>query len=67
MFANLLARDRGMGGLTEAELRTEVRAKWLYGRWLADEAHRYNLPVLASRPWPTLVERIMAATSARAL
>jgi 2-phosphoglycerate kinase len=67
VFAKLVARDRGMGGQPEAELRTEARAKWLYGQWLADEAHRYNLPVLASRPWPTLVERIMAATSARAL
>jgi hypothetical protein len=67
VFANLLARDRGMGGQPEAELHAEARAKWLYGRWLADEAHSYNLPVLASRPWPTLVERIMAATSARAL
>ena len=67
VFANLVARGRGMGGQSEAEIRTEARAKWLYGQWLADGAHRYNLPVLASRPWPTLVERIMAATSARAL
>ena len=64
VFANIVARGRGMGGRREAELRTEARAKWLYGQWLADEAHRYGLPVLEPRPWSTLVERIQAARSA---
>jgi len=64
VFANIVARGRGMGGRREAELRTEARAKWLYGQWLADEAHRYGLPVLEPRPWSTLVERILAARSA---
>ena len=63
LLANIVGRDRGMGGRREAELRTEARAKWLYGQWLADEAHRYSLPVLEPRPWSTLVERIMAASS----
>jgi 2-phosphoglycerate kinase len=67
MFTNMVSRGRGMGGQREGELRAEVGAKWLYGQWLADEAHRYNLPVLTSRPWSTLVERIMAATSAHSL
>lgn len=62
MFANIVVRGRGMDGRPEEELRSETRAKWLYGQWLADEAHRYNLPVLESRPWSTLVERIMAVT-----
>ena len=64
VFANIVARGRGMGGRREAELRTEARAKWLYGQWLADEAHRYGLPVLEPRPWSTLFERILAARSA---
>ena len=64
VFANIVARGRGMGGRREAELRTEARAKWLYGQWLADEAHRYGLPVLEPRPWSTLVERILAVRSA---
>jgi 2-phosphoglycerate kinase len=42
VFANIVARGRGMGGRREAEQRTEARAKWLYGQWLADEAHRYG-------------------------
>jgi hypothetical protein len=67
VFANIVARGRGMGGRREAELRIEARAKWLYGQWLADEAHRYGLPVLEPRPWSpwsTLIERILAARSA---
>ena len=29
LLANIVVRDRGMGGRREAELRTEARAKWL--------------------------------------
>lgn len=63
LLANMVARGRGTAGQSEAELRTEARAKWLYGQWLAREAHRYGLPVLHSRPWSTLVERIITVTS----
>jgi Inorganic H+ pyrophosphatase len=40
-----------------------VRARWLSGQWLAEEAQRYGLPVLQPRPWDTLVERVLAATT----
>jgi 2-phosphoglycerate kinase len=63
MLADIMARGRGTIGQSEAELRTEARAKWLYGQWLANEAHHYGLPVLQPRPWSTLVERIITATS----
>jgi 2-phosphoglycerate kinase len=63
LLATLVARGRGTTGQSEAELRTEARAKWLYGQWLAREAHRYGLPVLHARPWSTLIERIIAVTS----
>ena len=58
LFTNIVARGREMNGRQEMEMRTEARAKWLYGQWLADEAQRYSLPVLEPRPWSTLVERI---------
>jgi 2-phosphoglycerate kinase len=64
LLANIIARQRGVTHRTEAALRTEARAKWLYGQWLAREAHRAGLPVLEARPWSTLVERVMAALSA---
>jgi 2-phosphoglycerate kinase len=64
VFANIVARGRGLGARPETQLRTEARAKWLYGQWLAEEAHRYGLPVLEPRPWFTLVERILIARNA---
>ncbi len=60
---NMLARGRGFEARTTDEQRTEARAKWLYGQWLAEEAQRYGLPVLEPRPWDTLVERVLAATT----
>ena len=67
IFANMLARKRGIAARTEAELRTEARAKWLFGRWLADEASHYGLPVVEPRPWLTLLERVMMAVNTSSL
>jgi 2-phosphoglycerate kinase len=64
LFANMMARNRGIAARTEAELRTEARAKWLFGRGLADEASHYGLPVVEPRPWLTLLERVMMAVNA---
>ena len=61
LFDNMLARDRGIDERSEQELRTEARAKWLFGEWLAVEAQRYGLPVVEARPWTTLPDRILAA------
>jgi len=59
LFTNTLARRRGIAERTENELRTEARAKWLYGQWLTSEAQHYGMPVLESRPWSTLLERLI--------
>jgi 2-phosphoglycerate kinase len=61
--SNMLARGRGFEARTTDEQQIEVRARWLYGQWLDEEAQRYGLPVLESRPWDTLVERVLAATT----
>jgi len=58
LFTNMLTRSRGIVERPEEELRTEARAKWLYGQWLTAEAQRYGLPVLEPRPWSTLLERL---------
>jgi 2-phosphoglycerate kinase len=63
IFANMLERGRGIEGRAEEELRTEACAKWLYGRWLAEEARRFRIPVLEARPWISLDERILAVAS----
>jgi 2-phosphoglycerate kinase len=61
LLENMLKRNRGIGDMTDAELRTEAHAKWLYGRWLIAETQRYGLPVIESRPWSTLIKRILKA------
>ncbi|MGH2368655.1 MAG: hypothetical protein ACRDI2_10680, partial [Chloroflexota bacterium] len=63
LLANILARGLEAAYMTEDEVRAVVHARWLYGRWLADQAHRSDLPVLEPRPWETLVERIAAAAT----
>ena len=49
LFANMVARGRGIAERPDAELRAEARAKSLHGRWLAGEADRARLPVLTTR------------------
>jgi 2-phosphoglycerate kinase len=61
LLDNMLKRNRGIDHMTDAELRTEAHAKWLYGRWLIDETQRYGLPLIESRPWSTLAKRILKA------
>lgn len=63
LLSNMRARGRGMATRTEADQRTEARAKWLFGQWLVTEAGRYGLPVLEPRPWKTLADRLLAATA----
>jgi len=63
LLKNMLARGRGVDILTSQEQRTEAHAKWLYGQWLVEEARRYHVPFVTSRPWETLLERIVATTT----
>jgi 2-phosphoglycerate kinase len=60
LFANMRERRRGFRDRALAEQHTQVRGSWLYGQWLRQAAQGYNLPVLTSRPWSTLVERVLA-------
>ena len=59
LLTNMVERGRGITVRTDNELRTEVRAKWLFGQWLIQESAYYNLPVLEPRPWETLADRII--------
>lgn len=61
ILANIVARGRGMAGWSEDEVRTDARAKWLYGQWLTAEARQYGVPVLEPQPWETFTERILMA------
>ncbi|HEX2037121.1 MAG TPA: AAA family ATPase [Chloroflexota bacterium] len=61
LLANVEARGRESTFMTADEVRTLVRARWLYGQWLARQAGRAGLPVLQPRPWETLAQRIVGA------
>jgi 2-phosphoglycerate kinase len=54
---NTLARGRGAEELSAAELATHVTFSWRYVQWLADQASAYQLPVLAPRPYATLIAK----------
>jgi 2-phosphoglycerate kinase len=60
LLATVLARGLETAYMTEAEVRAVVRARWLFGRWLAHQARRAGFPVLEPRPWETLADRIAA-------
>lgn len=64
LLANVLARGRESAYMTEDEVRAVVRARWLYGQWLAGQARRAGFPVLEPRPWDTLPQRIATAAAA---
>jgi 2-phosphoglycerate kinase len=64
LAAALGARGLEATFMIAAEVAAVVRARWLYGRWLAEQAHRAGVPVLAPRPWATLADRIATAASA---
>jgi 2-phosphoglycerate kinase len=61
LLNNMLARGRGFDRLIASEVRTEARAKALFSRWIAVEAFNRGLPMIESRPWDTLAERIIEA------
>jgi 2-phosphoglycerate kinase len=60
LFKSMSERERGFSYLSIKEQQTQARMSWLYGQWLCQEAQRYRLPTLPSRPRATLVERILA-------
>jgi len=51
---NLHVREGG-------EQRGRARVSWRYGQWLCREAERFGIPTVATRPWETVLERVIAA------
>jgi 2-phosphoglycerate kinase len=58
ILANYLAREPRLGPQIK-----RARVSWLKSRWLKQEAERYGFPVVLSRPWDTVLERLIAAVS----
>ncbi len=63
ILQNMLARGRTFQELPPQQQDQLAHASWLYGEWLRQEAENYHLPVIASRPWDTLLERILEMIS----
>jgi len=59
ILQNMLARGRAFQTLLPHQQHQLAHANWLYGEWLRQEAQHYQLSVIASRPWDTLIERIL--------
>lgn len=59
LLYNMRQRGRGFDDFSAKEQETFVRAGWLYGQWLRRQADHYDLPFVASRPWESLVERVL--------
>ncbi|HZD97975.1 MAG TPA: AAA family ATPase [Micromonosporaceae bacterium] len=56
IVANYAAREPNAGN---QDARAAVSVAW--SRWLAEEAVRHDVPVIASRPWTDLISRACAA------
>jgi deoxyadenosine/deoxycytidine kinase len=61
VLRNVRKRGRGFDNFSSREQETFARASWLYGQWLRRQADHYDLPIVESRPWETLVERVLQA------
>jgi 2-phosphoglycerate kinase len=59
ILQNMFQRGRGFQDLPATQQHSFARASWLYGEWLRQEAQSYQLAVIASRPWDSLIERIL--------
>jgi hypothetical protein len=55
------SRSRGFDTHPTEAQRTQIRMNHLYSAWLCAEAMGQGLPVVDSRPWDTLSERILGA------
>jgi hypothetical protein len=60
---NLAARGRGFQVLPPDRQNVITEGSWLYGNTLAGEANALGLPVVASSPFETLVNRVLSAAA----
>lgn len=59
LLHNFLQRDRGFNVAADAVQRAYIRSVWEYGRWLAATATQAGLPLVSSRPFDTVIERVL--------
>jgi len=64
VLRNMRARGRGFQDAPPTVQAALVSGSWQYGQWLRSEAERQGVPVILSRPYETLAERIRAVCGA---
>jgi 2-phosphoglycerate kinase len=66
LLENMLTRGRGIDTdrANLARQRAQVAANEAFGAWLAEQSRRRGIPVVSSRPFDSLVERILKAIDA---
>lgn len=63
LVENMLARGRGIDLDATDRPRAQAAANDAFGSWLEVEAKRLGIPVVASRPFDTLADRVLGAVS----
>jgi hypothetical protein len=61
LMENMLTRGRGMDDSGADLQRAQSAANEAFGAWLAEESARRGIPMVASRPFATLADRVLAA------
>jgi 2-phosphoglycerate kinase len=59
ILSSLRQRDRGIRAVNKSQQAAFARASALYGRWLAQEAHANQIPVLTVDPRENIVARVL--------
>lgn len=55
---NMLRRGRGFKEIPPEVQHIHVEGSWLFGKYLAEEARRYNLKILEARPYDELLDHV---------
>lgn len=59
LFQTLAGRSPRFRALPQAQQHTVAATNWLYGCWIRQQAEASGQPWVASRPWPTLPDRLL--------
>jgi 2-phosphoglycerate kinase len=63
LLENMVDRGRGMDHGDMDRAQRQADANLAFGNWLAEESDRLGIPVVRSRPFGNLVDRILIAVS----
>lgn len=60
LLESMIQRGRGMDGGEAAHHHRHAEANAAFGEWLAQESRRYDIPLVPSRPYASLPDRILS-------